>query len=298
MKITKRKIKELTIISGKGGAGKTTLTAAFATLCQNKVLADCDVDAPDLHIILKPEVKEEKGFSASKLAEINKDLCISCGRCRQHCRFSAITEDIEIISERCEGCGVCSFVCPVKAIKLVERDSGRLFISHSRAGPFVHAKLFIGEEASGKLVELVRFNARKLAEKEKKKMILIDGPPGIGCPVIASIRGVSLGLVVTEPTLSGISDMKRILKIAEYFKVPSVVVINKYDLNLENTEEIENFCEKKGIELLGKLPYNSVTTKAMLQEMSVVEYINKTGEEREFGMGVENLWKKVSEILF
>ena len=267
-------MKQLTIISGKGGTGKTSITAAFASLAKNAVFADCDVDAADLHLILKPNVKKTQGFHGLKIALINKETCNECRKCYDNCKFNAIDEDINIIKEACEGCGVCEYVCPVNAISMVDRDSGFSYISETRFGPMAHAKLKTAEEASGKLITVVRNNAKTLAENKNKNLIIIDGPPGIGCPVIASITGVDLVLIVTEPTLSAIHDLKRILGVAYHFKIPSIVCINKSDINIDNTKKIENYCKSNNIDIIGKLPYDNVVTKAMIKQKNVIEYSN------------------------
>ena len=267
-------MKQLTIISGKGGTGKTSITAAFASLAKNAVFADCDVDAADLHLILKPNVKKTQGFRGLKIALINKETCNECRKCYDNCKFNAIDEDINIIKEACEGCGVCEYVCPVNAISMVDRDSGFSYISETRFGPMAHAKLKTAEEASGKLITVVRNNAKTLAENKNKNLIIIDGPPGIGCPVIASITGVDLVLIVTEPTLSAIHDLKRILGVAYHFKIPSIVCINKSDINIDNTKKIENYCKSNNIDIIGKLPYDNVVTKAMIKQKNVIEYSN------------------------
>ena len=285
-------MKEFTIISGKGGTGKTTITASFAALAKNAVLVDCDVDAADLHLILNPEVLKTEKFSGMNIASKNLDKCIDCGICKEHCRFNAIDDDFNIILHKCEGCGVCEYVCPEEAIEMVERDSGESYISNTRFGPMAHAKLNIAEEASGKLVAVVRQDAKKLAKKYQKDLILIDGPPGIGCPVIASISGVNLVLVVTEPTLSAIHDMERILGLAEHFRIKATICINKFDINLENTKKIEEYCQKENLEIIGKLPYDNITTKAMIEGKSVVEFSND-----EFSKTLVDMWKKVEEML-
>ena len=203
-------VKEVTVLSGKGGTGKTSLTASFAVLAKNAVLTDCDVDAPDLHLLLNPEVLEKQEFKASRVAVLDQDICVQCEKCEEYCKFDAI-EKLNIDPILCEGCGVCAYVCPVVAIELEQRVSGYAFISRTKFGTMSHALLNPGEENSGKLVSLVRRNARKVAEKENHGLIINDGPPGIGCPVIASVGGVDIGLVVVEPTLSGIHDMERAL---------------------------------------------------------------------------------------
>lgn len=283
-------MKQLTVISGKGGTGKTSITAAFASLAQNAVFADCDVDAADLHLILKPEIKKTAKFHGLKIPEIDKKKCIQCGKCHQHCKFGAIDGDINLIKDACEGCGVCEYVCPVDAIKMVNRDSGFAYISETRFGPMAHAVLNTAEEASGKLVTLVRENAKTLAAD--KDLVIIDGPPGIGCPVIASITGVDIVLIVTEPTLSAIHDLERVLGVANHFGIPAVVCINKHDINLENTKKIEKYCKKNNLEIVGKLPYDTIVTEAMIQEKTVIEF-----SDGNFSDELRNMWKKIEDIL-
>ena len=281
-------MKEFVVISGKGGTGKTSITAAFASLAENAVFADCDVDAADLHLILKPKVKKTMSFHGLKIASIDKDKCIDCKKCYNHCKFEAIDEEINLIKERCEGCSVCAYVCPVKAIQMIDRDSGFSYMSETRFGPMAHAVLKTAEVASGKLVTVVRNNAKTLAEEKKKDLIIIDGPPGIGCPVISSITGVDLVLIVTEPTLSAIHDLERILDVAEHFEIPAVVCINKYDINTENTEKIEQYCIEKNIDVVGKLPYNTVVTEAMIHEKTVIEY-----SKGEFSNLIIEMWNNI-----
>ena len=241
-------MKQLTVISGKGGTGKTTIAAAFASLAKDAVIADCDVDAADMHLILKPEILETIDFTGLDVASIDESLCIKCGKCKDACRFDAISDDITINIYECEGCGVCEYVCPERAVSMIKRKAGDAYISKTRFGPMAHARLGIGEEASGKLVSFVRNNAKTLAEKHKKDMIIIDGPPGTGCAVIASIAGVDMVVVVTEPSVSGIHDLERVLGVAGHFNIPAVVCINKYDINIENTEKIEELLENKNLQ--------------------------------------------------
>lgn len=285
-------MKQLTVISGKGGTGKTSITAALASLADNAVFADCDVDAADLHLIFKPEIKKTMVFYGLKIADINKNLCTDCKKCFESCRFDAINKDIEIIKESCEGCGVCVYVCPVDAIKMIDRDSGFAYISNSRFGPMAHAVLKTAEEASGKLVTVVRENAKKLAEEKKKDLILIDGPPGIGCPVIASLTGVDLVLIVTEPTLSAIHDLERILGVAYHFKIPAVVCINKFDINLDNTERITKYCEQNNIDVVGKLPYDTIITKAMIHGKNIIEF-----PDGKLSNEIRKMWNKIKVVL-
>lgn len=285
-------MKQLTIISGKGGTGKTTVTAAFAHLADNAVIADCDVDAADLHLILTPDIIRQEPFYGGQLPSIDYERCTQCGVCEQLCRFGAIqSANVDPVS--CEGCGVCAYICPEQAILMKERLSGSWFLSETRQGPMVHARLGIAAENSGKLVSIVRQQAKELAEKEKKNIVIIDGPPGIGCPVIASIGGVDLVLIVTEPTLSGIHDLKRILEVANHFNIPAMVCVNKCDINAENTRAIEAYCEEKGIAIAGSIPYAPEVTRAMLNRLSVVEYpcAEVTDE-------VERVWRKVKEYIF
>lgn len=266
-------MKQLVVISGKGGTGKTVITAAFAALSKNAVFADCDVDAADLHLLLNPKILERHEFKSGKTAVINKAKCEHCGACMSACRFDAISEEnyaVDPIS--CEGCGVCFHVCPNRAIRMKENLSGEWFISETKYGPFVHAKLGIAEENSGKLVTVVRQNAKLIAEKENRDLIIIDGPPGIGCPVISSITGTDAVLIVTEPTLSGIHDMVRVIELAQHFKVKTFVIINKYDLNAEMTEKIEEYCKKNSINIAGKIMYDSIVTSAMVNQKTVIEY--------------------------
>jgi len=269
-------LKQITIISGKGGTGKTTLVGSFAALAENKVIADCDVDAPDLHLLLHPEIIEREEFKGLKVAVMDKTLCSECGTCEETCRFNAIalTEEscYAVNPARCEGCGACVFACPQDALTLKERVSGYSFISKTKYGTMAHAQLNIAEEASGKLVTVVRNRAQQVAEKEQRKLILIDGAPGIGCPVIASLTGVDLALIVTEPTMSGLHDLERILDVTRHFGIGSIVCINKYDINEENSRRITEFCRQRGVEMVGNIPYDPVVTEAMVAGKPVVEF--------------------------
>ncbi len=285
-------MKQLAVISGKGGTGKTSITAAFAALAKNAVLADCDVDAADLHLILKPKIKKTMKFQGLKIASIDKNLCIDCKKCHDSCHFNAIDKEIHLIKESCEGCGVCAYVCPVGAIQMIERDSGFAYLSETRFGPMAHAVLNTAEEASGKLVTLVRNNAFDIAKKKKKDIILIDGPPGIGCPVIASITGVDLVLIVTEPTLSAIHDLERVLGVAQHFHIPAVVCINKSSINSENTSKIEQYCKKNNIPIVGKLAYDTTITQAMIHEQSVIEFSDGV-----LSHDIREMWGKILEVL-
>lgn len=286
-------MKELVIISGKGGTGKTSLVAAFASLAENKVLCDADVDAADLHLITAPRVKESHDFQSGHTAIIHKDKCTDCGLCRDLCRWEAISANFEIDGITCEGCGVCVYFCPEKAIDFPLNTCGEWFISETRFGPMVHARLGIAEENSGKLVVLVRQEAKKLAEKEDLELILTDGPPGIGCPVIASIGGASAILIVAEPTVSGQHDMERVVQLAAHFNIPAMVCINKYDINLELSANIENYAKEKHLIRVGQIPFDPIFTKAMIQAQTLFEFDGNSTVCR----AVLNVWENISKEL-
>ena len=284
-------MQEIVILSGKGGTGKTTIVASFAVLARDKVLVDCDVDAADLHLLLQPDIKKNEEFWSGKTAYIDKKYCTGCGICEQVCRFDAI-RNFKVDPVSCEGCGFCFHVCPEDTIRMENNLSGEWFICDTKYGPLVHARLGIAQENSGKLVALVRQEARKLAQEQGLGYILSDGPPGIGCPVISSLSGANLVLAVTEPTLSGMHDLDRVLGVCQHFGVPALVCINKYDINEENTSNIEKFCEAMGVEVISKLPFDNVVTEALVKGLPVVEYC-EDGITRE----IENLWKRLSSAL-
>lgn len=269
-------MKQLVIISGKGGTGKTVLSACFAVLASKKVMADCDVDAANLYLLLHPEIQETHSFFGMNKARIDTEQCTSCDLCAEVCRFDAIhqTEQGEYCVDRisCESCGVCSLICPADAISMEKNQSGEWYVSRTSYGAFVHAKLGIGEENSGKLVTEVRKNAKELAEKTDMEWVIVDGPPGIGCPVIASLSGADLTLVVTEPTPSGIHDMKRVIAVARHFGVKTACCINKHDLNASNTDQILDWCDKNSVPVVGKIPYDDTVTRSMTQGKPLVEY--------------------------
>ncbi|MCD6569807.1 MAG: ATP-binding protein [Deltaproteobacteria bacterium] len=275
-------MKEIVVISGKGGTGKTSLVAAFACLADRPVLADCDVDAADLYLVLEPHILRQEDFSGGKQAKIISERCDGCGICMEVCRFDAVKKDIHpdnpgqmkyiIDPIACEGCGVCVYFCPQKAIDFDPPINGKWFISDTRVGPMVHARLGIAEENSGKLVTLVRSEARRIAEENGHPYLLVDGPPGIGCPVIASITGADLVVVVTEPTVSGEHDLDRVHKLSSHFGVPTVVCINKHDINPEVTERIFEESRKNDMPVVGKIRYDNSFTKAQIMKSSVIEY--------------------------
>jgi MinD superfamily P-loop ATPase len=265
-------IKELIVISGKGGTGKTSLLGAFASLANDAVLCDADVDAADLYLILEPEIRKRQDFQEGHRAIIDPDRCTECGLCRDLCRFNAISPDYKVAPIDCEGCGVCVYFCPEDAIDFPIKTCGELFISDTRCGPMVHARLGIAEDNSGKLVTLTRKEARELAKKRGLNLILTDGPPGLACPVIASIAGATAVLIVTEPTLSGHHDMDRVVELANHFEIPASICINKYDLNPDMAGVIEQYAKERGLPILGKIPFDPIFTKAMVQKQTVIEY--------------------------
>lgn len=328
-------MKELVVISGKGGTGKTSLAASFAVLADRPVIADCDVDAADLHLVLSPRIKERHEFRSGHEAVIRQDDCTGCGACLAHCRFGAVlTSAVQdesrmsggarlncsdcaycersfdsrtnaIIGEMrgalgktrpaayaidpiaCEGCGVCVRFCPEKAIDFPERLSGEWMVSETRCGPMVHARLGVAAENSGKLVSLVRREARRIAESENHPLIIVDGPPGIGCPVIASVTGATLVLAVTEPTVSGEHDLERVLSLTRHFNIPAVVCVNKWDINAEMTERIEDKARKAGARIAGRIRYDRAVTLAQMRERAVVETEAPCVED------IQHVWNKL-----
>ncbi len=283
---------EIAVISGKGGTGKTTVCAALGVIAEDVVMADCDVDAPDLHILLNPSIKTATEFVASKVAVIDENLCTECGLCEEECRFGAISGSrVDPIS--CEGCGVCEYVCSENAIQMVDRQSGNLYDSDTRIGRMAHAKLLPGEGNSGRLVTEVRKLGSKIANENGISTVLIDGSPGIGCPVIATVTGIKLGIIVTEPTMSGIHDMQRVLELLKRFRVTATVIINKFDLNLENTEAIERFCAKNDVEVLGKIKFDPIMTKSMVAAQTLPEF----APDHEISQLLQKVWDRVIEKL-
>jgi MinD superfamily P-loop ATPase len=288
----KNLIKQLAIVSGKGGTGKTTIAAAFAALAKNKVMVDCDVDAADLHLLLQPKILMQEKYFGGRSPRVDLDKCTQCGLCTEICRFDAINNGV-VDSVSCEGCGFCSHICPENAIMMEEAFSGDWFVSETTYGPFVHARLGIGEENSGKLVTVVRKKAMEVAQERGLKLILVDGPPGIGCPVTASLTGVNLILAITEPTLSGIHDLERVLKLAEHFKIPSMVCINKFDINFENTHRIASYCRKNGSGIIGQIPYEPRVVEALVNRKTIMDYPCNGVQDI-----VLNMWKDLEKTLF
>ncbi|MCK4904701.1 4Fe-4S binding protein [bacterium] len=292
------KPKELVVISGKGGTGKTSLTACFTALAKSAVISDCDVDAADLHLILSPQIKERGFFSGGVEAKIDQDKCTQCGKCKQACRFSAIEEYEEKGKKRyridkiaCEGCGVCKLVCEYGAVKTKPAINGEWFLSDTRHGPMSHAKLGVAEENSGRLVTLVRDKAALLAEQNKRTEAIMDGAPGTGCPVISSITGADYALAVTEPTVSGVHDLERVLHVINHFGVKSGIVVNKYDLNEELTQKIRELAGKYNSQFLGVIPYSKEITEAQMRKLSVVEYTDSPLTE-----SIKGIWEKIDKV--
>ncbi len=285
-------MKELVVISGKGGTGKTSIVSALAGLGPSKVLADCDVDAADLHLIMHPEVLESYEFISGELAEIDPDLCTGCGECIEYCRFKAIDSNFRVMKEHCEGCALCFHVCPVNAVQMHSRMCGYWYKSKTRFGPMVHASLGIGEENSGKLVTTVRKASQTLAEEKDYELVLVDGSPGIGCPVIASLTNADIALLIAEPTVSAIHDLHRVWELTHYFQIKTLTIINKVDINVQLVEEIRSFCEQNDIPIVGELAYDQRFTKAQIQGYSVLEY-----DPKGLGEKFEGIWKNIERYL-
>ncbi|HNT27274.1 MAG TPA: ATP-binding protein [bacterium] len=292
-------MKELVVISGKGGTGKTSIAAALALLAERPVVADCDVDAADLHLLLAPEVKERHEFISGHEAVIRAADCTGCGKCAERCRFDAIEKrvgadgrtDYKVDPVACEGCGVCVRFCPAHAIDSPDSFCGEWMVSETRIGPMVHARLAAAAENSGKLVSLVRKEARRVAEEQGRELIIVDGPPGIGCPVIASLTGAHWVLVVTEPTVSGEHDMARVLELAAHFGIPAAVCVNKYDINLDAAVRIESVARDKGAFIVGRIPYDRAVTEAQILGKSVVETGGPAAE------AIQRLWGPLKRSL-
>ncbi len=286
-------MREIVVISGKGGTGKTSITAAFAYLAARSIIvADCDVDAADLHLLLKPRIIRREDFYSSQVAVINPGQCTACGVCYDVCHFDAIiTGDVYSVDEiNCEGCGYCEKVCPEQAIVMKAKLDGEWYISQTRLGSYMaHARLGIGTENSGKLVSLVKNIAKQLAEKAGLDTVLVDGPPGISCPVISTLSGASYAVMVTEPTVSGVHDLERVYEIAKRFRVETGVIVNKADLNKENYSKIMRFIEKNGLEHLADIPYDESFVKAMTLGMTITEY----APESPVSQTLKNTWEKI-----
>jgi len=318
-------MQELVVISGKGGTGKTSLVASFAVLADDVVVADCDVDAADLHLVLAPRVLRQEDFSGGSQAEIDAERCVACGECEELCRFGAISHDGAATKKgpglfcrngpkgashkinqvpfslqktycvdpiACEGCGVCAWFCEHDAIRFGPVVNGRWFVSDTRCGPMVHARLQPGGENSGKLVTVVRSEAKRIAAERGVELVLVDGSPGIGCPVIASITGADLVLAVTEPTQSGLHDLNRVADLTAHFNVITLAVINKWDLNPEICRQIEAEAARRGVRVVGRVRYDDAITQAQVRGLSVVEHADGPVVD-----DIRRTWKGLTEAL-
>jgi len=288
-------MKEIVVLSGKGGTGKTSLTASFALLAgTSAVIADCDVDASDMHLLLAPKAEREEMFYSGKEAVIDSDACISCNRCLEVCHFDAVETDgtlYEINPVNCEGCSYCERVCPTDAITMKPSLAGDWYVSTIRSGAkMVHARLGIGAENSGKLVARVKNEAKDLASEESKALVLVDGSPGIGCPVVSSLSGANYIVIVTEPTVSGLHDLKRLRELIVKFRLPSGCIINKADLNTGYRDEILRYLEQEEMDILGTLPYDEKITAAMVQGKSILEEPYSDSETAEL---IRDIWRKI-----
>ena len=289
-------MKEIVVISGKGGTGKTSITASFAFLAKEDiVVADCDVDAADMHLLLQPDYEKSEDFHSGVLAEIDQEKCIKCGKCAEVCRFDAIPKinsQYIVNPLNCEGCGYCYHICPTDAILMKEQNVGKCYTSNTRMNnKMVHARLNIGAENSGKLVAKVKNEAKKLAEKYQKNFVLVDGSPGIGCPVISSLSGADLVVFVTEPTISAFHDLRRVYELVEQFKIQTVCIVNKSDLNEKISNEIQDFMRTNKISLLSSLPYDDSFTKAMIEGKTITEF------NYDIKKLLEKSWSEIKQII-
>jgi len=285
------KMQQIAVLSGKGGTGKTSFLGSFAALASDAVLADCDVDAPNLHLLLAPELGPQQEFRGAKVVARDEQRCNQCGACGEHCRFGAITADA-IDPFACEGCGFCVLVCPEGALALESVVNGHYFLSRTRYGPMAHARLLPGAESSGRLVTMVRALAEETALEGGHELVLIDGPPGIGCTAVAAMAEVDLAVIVTEPTLSGISDMERVVGLAGHFGVPVAVIINKADLSAANTAQVRGFCAAHSIPVLGEAPFDDSFPEAVGARTPLVEYSDGPAAQ-----AVRTAWERVRHLL-
>jgi MinD superfamily P-loop ATPase len=294
-------MRQLVVISGKGGTGKTSLVASFAALAENAVLADCDVDAADLHLVVQPSLVFREDFWGGKCATIDSERCTDCGICEDLCRFDAIGPSslgsdsepgyLTVDPIACEGCGVCAWFCAEDAIDLIPTTDGEWYLSETRFGPMVHARLGPAGENSGKLVSLLRKEARKAAASRDIELVIIDGSPGIGCPVIASITGADLVLIVTEPTLSGLHDLERVIQLTNHFSIPTMMVVNRFDVNEEITKRAEKHAQRLGAVLAGRVRFDPEVTQAQIRAIPVVEHSNNGA-----AADIAAVWKNVTRV--
>ncbi len=292
-KLSNNVVKQITVLSGKGGTGKTTFTAALAQMsASTSILADCDVDAPNLHLLLNPENISSEEFRSGKIAIRDAEKCINCGKCLDVCRFNAISSTFDINTLDCEGCGACAWICPTKAITMDLQSSGTIYVANTRFSPFIHARLNIGAENSGKLVSAVVNRANDRAIELGKGLVIVDGSPGIGCPVIAALTNAYLAIIVVEPTSTAIHDMKRVIELVQFFKLKVAVIINKVDISEEQRKRIVDYCIESDIPIVGEFPYNMHFYKAMVQKETILEHKNLNLSET-----MDKVWIKIKEIL-
>ncbi|MFO8079816.1 MAG: ATP-binding protein [Armatimonadota bacterium] len=284
-------LKQVTIVSGKGGTGKTTTVASFAALGRDKVIADCDVDASNLYLLMHPEDTDHGEFYGAKIAVRDWDKCTRCGMCEEHCRFDAITVD-DFDELACEGCGMCVVACPTQALHLESVIVGNWYTGVSDYGPMAHARLLPAAESSGRLVTLVRQKAENLAYEHDLPLIVIDGPPGLGCTTTAALTETDLAIVVTEPSLSGIHDMERQIELIEHFGLNAAVIINKYDINEENTQHLRAWCSWKGLPLLGEIPWDPQVTDALAAKRALVEHNDGPAAQ-----AMTQAWERTAEMI-
>ena len=288
-------MREIVVISGKGGTGKTSVCASLAHLAQNKVVCDLDVDAPDMHILLDPQVHTREAFVSGNEAVIDRDACRRCGICFEHCRFDAVKKDGDVYGIdplRCEGCGVCVALCPAKAIAFPEKECGEWYVSDTRFGPFVHAQLYPGQENSGRLVTLLKQQARELAKRQGLDLVICDGSPGVGCPVISSLSGASLAVAVVEPTPSGRHDFERVAALCDHSRIPVAVLINKADLNHEEVQAITRLADDKGYTVVGALPFDPAVTGAMIRRKALTE------TDSPLASTLSAIWGRIRELAY
>ncbi|MCF8373788.1 MAG: ATP-binding protein [Bacteroidales bacterium] len=289
-------MQEITILSGKGGTGKTSITAALASLAENAVFCDNDVDAADLHLILQPKILEEHEFDSGWVAQIDKDDCIDCNICVEHCRFDAIKRGsvgrLEVNPFSCEGCRLCERVCPAVAITSFQNMDNSWYVSETRFGKMTHARMGSGQENSGKLVTTVRNKAKAIAKQSQADFVINDGPPGIGCPVISSVTGTGKVLLVIEPSVSGLHDAKRLIELVKGFNIPQFAIINKFDINREVSSKIEAFLDNENIPLLGKIPFDTDMVLAMIEKKSILEYAT----DSETSKRIKTVWEQLKQL--
>jgi MinD superfamily P-loop ATPase len=285
------RVKQMTVVSGKGGTGKTSVLASFAALAEDKVIADCDVDASNLYLIMHPDDHDSGGFMGAKVVVRDEDLCARCGICEDTCRFDAITAN-STDELACEGCGACVLTCPTDALVLKPIEVGKWYVGTSEHGPMAHARLHPAGESSGRLVTLVRQKAEDLAYAKGLGLILIDGPPGLGCTTTAALADVDLALIVTEPTLSGIHDMERQVQLIKHFGLAAAVIINKWDINVENSAQLRRYCEEQELPVLGEIPFDITVTHALTAQMPLVEFNDGPASQ-----AIRGAWTRTGELL-